>query len=253
MAIEPEIFGKAAFFSIGSNDLTQYVTASSRDIAAVAASRRSRQSGGPPPDPAGGRGTARGRAARSASAATWAAIPRHLPAAHRCGLRTVSVAPRSSAGAKLAIAAATAAGAMSPMDDRPEPTASEAAVARYKSILQRSSTRGRRARGSGSPARSARTAASSRRSPIPPMRRRSRRGISRHLRDCHFSPREQRELPRRLCRAHPRRLPVRRASDRRAPRPTLYLPDLGDEKRNHELDRVGRRFRQSHDRPDGES
>jgi phosphotransferase system enzyme I (PtsI) len=36
-AIAPELFGEAAFFSIGSNDLTQYVTAASRDDAKVAA------------------------------------------------------------------------------------------------------------------------------------------------------------------------------------------------------------------------
>ena len=38
MAIVPELFATAAFFSIGSNDLTQYVTAAARDSAAVAAS-----------------------------------------------------------------------------------------------------------------------------------------------------------------------------------------------------------------------
>ena len=37
VAVAPELFGDAAFFSIGSNDLTQYVTASSRDDARVAA------------------------------------------------------------------------------------------------------------------------------------------------------------------------------------------------------------------------
>ena len=37
VAIVPHLFARAAFFSIGSNDLTQYVTASARDIAAVAA------------------------------------------------------------------------------------------------------------------------------------------------------------------------------------------------------------------------
>lgn len=36
-ALVPELFGNAAFFSIGSNDLTQYVTAASRDDPAVAA------------------------------------------------------------------------------------------------------------------------------------------------------------------------------------------------------------------------
>ena len=35
-AIAPELFAEADFFSIGSNDLTQYVTAAGRDIAAVA-------------------------------------------------------------------------------------------------------------------------------------------------------------------------------------------------------------------------
>ena len=37
VAVCPELFAKADFFSIGSNDLTQYVTASSRDAPAVAA------------------------------------------------------------------------------------------------------------------------------------------------------------------------------------------------------------------------
>ena len=35
-AIAPELFAHAAFFSIGSNDLTQYVTAAARDDAEVA-------------------------------------------------------------------------------------------------------------------------------------------------------------------------------------------------------------------------
>ncbi len=37
VAVAPDLFREAAFFSIGSNDLTQYVTASSRDDARVAA------------------------------------------------------------------------------------------------------------------------------------------------------------------------------------------------------------------------
>ena len=36
VAITPQRFGKAAFFSIGSNDLTQYVMAASRDSGALA-------------------------------------------------------------------------------------------------------------------------------------------------------------------------------------------------------------------------
>ena len=37
VAIAPELFANAAFFSIGSNDLTQYVMAAARDNTAVAA------------------------------------------------------------------------------------------------------------------------------------------------------------------------------------------------------------------------
>jgi phosphotransferase system enzyme I (PtsI) len=37
VAIAPELFSAAAFFSIGSNDLTQYVMAAARDNTAVAA------------------------------------------------------------------------------------------------------------------------------------------------------------------------------------------------------------------------
>ena len=37
VAIAPELFSNAAFFSIGSNDLTQYVMAAARDNTAVAA------------------------------------------------------------------------------------------------------------------------------------------------------------------------------------------------------------------------
>ncbi len=36
VAVAPELFTAAAFFSIGSNDLTQYVTAASRDETSVA-------------------------------------------------------------------------------------------------------------------------------------------------------------------------------------------------------------------------
>ena len=47
---------RAAFFSIGSNDLTQYTTASARDIAAVAALNDRRPPGRHRADRAGGRG-----------------------------------------------------------------------------------------------------------------------------------------------------------------------------------------------------
>ena len=88
VAIEPELFAEAAFFSIGSNDLTQYVTASARDIAAVAALNDPGQPGRPQPDPAGGRASAPRSAARSASAATWAATRAICRPCSRAGLRT---------------------------------------------------------------------------------------------------------------------------------------------------------------------
>ena len=99
----------AAFFSIGSNDLTQYVTASSRDIAAVA---HLSDPGNPAVLRLIGRVVAAGaRMGRNVSlCGDMGGDPAHLPALMRCGLRTVSVAPRLVGRTKLAIAAATAAG-----------------------------------------------------------------------------------------------------------------------------------------------
>jgi phosphotransferase system enzyme I (PtsI) len=104
-AIEPELFARAAFFSIGSNDLTQYVTAAARDITAVA----------PLCDP--GHPAVIGLIRRVA----WAGAdmgrevslcgdmggdPAHIAALVRAGLRSVSVAPPLVGRTKLAIAEA---------------------------------------------------------------------------------------------------------------------------------------------------
>jgi hypothetical protein len=127
---------------------------------------------------------------------------------------------------------------MNAMDDRPEATASEAAVALYKSILQHvidtrpSGTRQRLAGALGknrsfvsqitNPAYA---------TPIP----------ARHLETifeiCHFSPEDRRNFLDAYSEAHPRRLPVA-ADNPRLRAHTLYLPDLGDDARNHELDRA---------------
>jgi hypothetical protein len=54
---------------------------------------------------------------------------------------------------------------------------------------------------------------------------------------CHFPPEERRRFVDAYAAAHPRRLPVARERSRLRPH-TVYLPDLGDEARNHDLDRM---------------
>jgi phosphoenolpyruvate-protein phosphotransferase (PTS system enzyme I) len=93
----------ADFFSIGSNDLVQYVTATSRDCAAV-------QSLHDPLDPGVleliGRVVAHGKASgREVSlCGDMAADPRYLPALLDTGLRTISVAPAKLARVKAEVA-----------------------------------------------------------------------------------------------------------------------------------------------------
>jgi phosphotransferase system enzyme I (PtsI) len=107
VAIEPAEFSRAAFFSIGSNDLTQYVTASARDIAAVAGLNN-------PAHPAvirliGAVVRAGHQLGREVSlCGDMGGDPAHVPALIAAGLRTVSVAPRLVGRTKLAIAAARA-------------------------------------------------------------------------------------------------------------------------------------------------
>jgi phosphotransferase system enzyme I (PtsI) len=103
VAIEPARYARAAFFSIGSNDLTQYVTASARDIAGVAYLCD-------PANPAVlslitqvvAAGKDLGR--EVSLCGDMAGEPLHLPALLTSGLRIVSVAPRQVGGVKLAIA-----------------------------------------------------------------------------------------------------------------------------------------------------
>ncbi|WP_290541644.1 putative PEP-binding protein [Aestuariivirga sp.] len=102
-AVMPELFRGAAFFSIGSNDLTQYVTASSRDDARVAALND-------PSHPAVTALIARvARFGREAGipvslCGDMASEPRHLPALLDAGLTSLSVAPARIARLKAAIA-----------------------------------------------------------------------------------------------------------------------------------------------------
>ncbi|MEW6642303.1 MAG: phosphoenolpyruvate--protein phosphotransferase [Pseudomonadota bacterium] len=102
VAVVPELFKAAAFFSIGSNDLTQYVTASARDVAAVAALN----------DPGHPAVTTLIRRVVEAShtlnidvslCGDMGGDPQHLPTLIGAGLRSVSVAPPLVGRVKLAL------------------------------------------------------------------------------------------------------------------------------------------------------
>ena len=103
VAIAPELLAKAAFFSIGSNDLTQYVMAASRDEASVA-------SLGDPSHPAVLRLIAnvarygREHAMPVSLCGDMASEPRHLGALISAGIRTLSVSPASIGRVKAALA-----------------------------------------------------------------------------------------------------------------------------------------------------
>ncbi|HET7716575.1 MAG TPA: putative PEP-binding protein [Bauldia sp.] len=103
VAVVPELFSRAAFFSIGSNDLTQYVTASARDIAAVAALG---DAGHPAVAALVARVVDAGRALGIdvSLCGDMGGDPAHIPALIATGLRSVSVAPIQLGRAKLAIA-----------------------------------------------------------------------------------------------------------------------------------------------------
>ena len=102
-ALAPELFAGADFFSIGSNDLTQYVTAAGRDIAAVANLND-------PSHPAvlkliGMLVTGADAMGKQVSLCGDAGgEPAHIPALLRCGLRSLSVAPMALGRTKAAIA-----------------------------------------------------------------------------------------------------------------------------------------------------
>ncbi len=103
VAVAPELFGEAQFFSIGSNDLTQYVTASSRDDSRVASlndpshpavlrliasvARHGRETGTP-----------------VSLCGDMASDPRHIGVLLEAGLTSLSVAPARLAAIKAAIA-----------------------------------------------------------------------------------------------------------------------------------------------------
>ncbi|MCX5512083.1 phosphoenolpyruvate--protein phosphotransferase [Kaistia algarum] len=103
VAVVPEIFGAAAFFSIGSNDLTQYTTAAARDIAAVA----ELGDAGHPAVIALIRNVVTGAAKLGIDVSLCGDMggdPRLLPALIAAGLRSVSVAPPLVGRVKLALA-----------------------------------------------------------------------------------------------------------------------------------------------------
>lgn len=105
-AISPELFAGVAFFSIGSNDLTQYVMAAARDNAAVAALND-------PTHPSVLRlieSAVRGAAALDIPISLCGDAggdPNSIDALLNTGLRSLSVAPAQLALAKRAVAAVT--------------------------------------------------------------------------------------------------------------------------------------------------
>jgi phosphotransferase system enzyme I (PtsI) len=103
VAIAPALFAGAAFFSIGSNDLTQYVTAAARDISAVAALN---DAGHPAVISLIGQVVMAGaKLQREVSLCGDAGgDPRHLPMLIAAGLRTLSVAPPLVGKVKRALA-----------------------------------------------------------------------------------------------------------------------------------------------------
>ncbi len=102
-AIAPESFADAAFFSIGSNDLTQYVMAAARDNGAVAALNSVH-------NPAvlrliaGVAEFGRERGIPVSLCGDAGGDPSAIPALLKAGLRELSVAPAQLAAAKAAIA-----------------------------------------------------------------------------------------------------------------------------------------------------
>lgn len=104
VAVVPDLYADAAFFSIGSNDLTQYATAAARDIAAVAPLC---DTGHPAVAVLVANVVRAGeRLGREVSlCGDMGGDPRHLPALVAAGLRAVSVAPRLVGRVKQALAA----------------------------------------------------------------------------------------------------------------------------------------------------
>jgi phosphotransferase system enzyme I (PtsI) len=103
-AITPELFAEAAFFSIGSNDLTQYVTAAARDEASVAALND-------PAHPAVLKLIAavaefgRKRSIPVSLCGDMASEPCYLEALLTAGIKSLSVAPSAIARVKAALTA----------------------------------------------------------------------------------------------------------------------------------------------------
>ena len=243
VAIAPEAFAEAAFFSIGSNDLTQYVMAAARDNAAVAASQRPCGIRGAAADRVGRRIRQRARHAGQ-PCGDAGGDPAAIPALLEAGLRDLSVAPAQLAAGQGGDRRRRGLG-----ERWHEPTVRTQAMpkrrsARYKTVLSaRASTSARRARASGSPMRSASTAASSRRSPARPIRRRSRRSTCRpSSRSAISAPQERDLFLDAYQRAHPGKVQLARERPRVSRHLSLTVPDLGDDKQNAALDRAINEF-----------
>ena len=236
VAIAPELFADVAFFSIGSNDLTQYVMAAARDNTAVAALnsvtnpavlrlisgrrwirpaarhpgqplRRCRRRSGGHPAPCSGPACATSPSRRH----SWRSPRRPSPAS------------RFDDGEE----------SRHPLRWMPRPRSAPTRV-----CCRPSSSSVRRVRASGLPTRSASTAASSRRSPARPIRRRSRRSTCRRSSPSAISARRSATT---FLAAYRIAHPGKASADgelRRTRHISLTVPDLGDAKQNAALDRA---------------
>jgi phosphotransferase system enzyme I (PtsI) len=105
-AKSPELFAEAAFFSIGSNDLTQYVVACARDEASFSALN---QSGHPAVlkliEAVAGFGAA--HRIPVSLCGDMASDPQYLRDLLKAGLRSLSVAPSAIGRIKAALSAIT--------------------------------------------------------------------------------------------------------------------------------------------------
>jgi len=127
---------------------------------------------------------------------------------------------------------------MSATDEHREASEIDEAVARYKTVLQRvldtrpSGTRQRLAGALGKN-RSfvSQIANPTYATPIPAVH------LETIFEICHFSPEDRRRFLTSYGEAHPRRMPAAPHNRRLRPH-TVYLPDLGEDTRNQELDRV---------------
>ena len=243
VAIAPEPFADVAFFSIGSNDLTQYVMAAARDNGAVAALNSVAQPGRAAPDRARSRAFGEANGIPVSLCGDAGGDPAAIPALLEAGLRDLSVVPAQLAAGQGRHRRRIGLGSGDGRARKSAGNAAEEAIRAYKTILSRgASTSARPARGSGSPTRSGKhrsfvtqITSPAYSTPIP----------AKHLPPifsvCHFSAAERDHFLAAYRMAHPGKAPAA-GGLRKTRHLSLTVPDLGDDKQNAALDRAVNEF-----------